>query len=126
MVFVSESAQITQYTCLYKLFCLDNKIICNKQLFTAPNTVNANLSVDISSFADSVIIPKTVLCAIWNKVTESLNNARVGANYNNARVGESLNNVTVTESSNNQRICDPKLSPLKCNNILPGKIDNII
>ena len=50
-----------------------SKPSCSRQLFTAQNTTKVSLSVDASSFADSVAIPKTVICAIWNKTTELLN-----------------------------------------------------
>ena len=50
-----------------------SKPSCSQHLFTPQNATKVDLSVDVSSFADSVMIPKTVLCAIWNKATELLN-----------------------------------------------------
>ena len=52
-----------------------SKPSCSRQLFTAQDTKKVDLSVDVSSFADSVAVPKTVLCAIWNKATELLNDS---------------------------------------------------
>ena len=50
-----------------------SKPSCSQKAPTLQTTTKVDLCVDVSSFCDTVLIPKAVLCAIWNKATELLN-----------------------------------------------------
>ena len=43
------------------------------QTVTTQTMMKVDLTVDVSSFSDLVLIPKAVLCVIWKKVAELLN-----------------------------------------------------
>lgn len=68
---------------------------CSHQLFQEPTT--KKLSIDVASFADSVLIPRPVLNAIWAKATELLNESNSicispGSNHKN-RMVKSFSNL---------------------------------
>ena len=57
-----------------------NRPTCSRRLFTEPSlssdSITKELSVDVSSFSEAVLIQKSVLEAIWTKAKELLNDPK--------------------------------------------------
>ena len=112
-----------------------SKPSCSQQLFPQSQSSRRMLSIDVSHFCDSVLIPRSVLDAIWKKGNELLNDSNsicmVPGGNSNDRIVKSNSGPRphiVTAKKTGQYACDgecPNWKSLKvCSHTVAAAEDN--